>query len=85
MLHMVQWIGRYLNAIALRMAKTLWSFGHSECNRVKASFDIPAQAHSTTPCYLSTLRSLLVLSIGRDQWTTAMIFTDKCLKLTRLL
>ena len=21
--------------IALRMAKTLWSFGHSECNRVK--------------------------------------------------
>ena len=24
-----------LNPIALRMAKTLWSFGHSECNRVK--------------------------------------------------
>ena len=23
------------NPIALRMAKTLWSFGHSECNRVK--------------------------------------------------
>ena len=22
------------NPIALRMAKTLWSFGHSECNRV---------------------------------------------------
>ena len=22
---------------ALRMAKTLWSFGHSECNRVKCS------------------------------------------------
>ena len=26
------------NPIALRMAKTLWSFGHFECNRVK-SFD----------------------------------------------
>ena len=24
-----------VNPIALRMAKTLWSFGHSECNRVK--------------------------------------------------
>ena len=24
----------FLNPIALRMAKTLWSFGHSECNRV---------------------------------------------------
>ena len=23
--------------VALRMAKTPWSFGHSECNRVKAS------------------------------------------------
>ena len=23
------------NPIALRMAKTLWSFGHSECNKVK--------------------------------------------------
>ena len=25
------------NPIALRMAKTLWSFGHSECNRVNNS------------------------------------------------
>ena len=24
-----------MSPIALRMAKTLWSFGHSECNRVK--------------------------------------------------
>ena len=24
-----------INHIALRTAKTLWSFGHSECNRVK--------------------------------------------------
>ena len=24
-----------LNPVALRMAKTLWSFDHSECNRVK--------------------------------------------------
>ena len=24
-----------VSPIALRMAKTLWSFGHSECNRVK--------------------------------------------------
>ena len=24
-----------INPIALRKAKTLWSFGHSECNRVK--------------------------------------------------
>ena len=26
-----------VNPIALRMAKTLWSFGHSECNRVKTN------------------------------------------------
>ena len=26
------------NAIALRMAKTLWSFGHSECNRAPIEF-----------------------------------------------
>ena len=25
----------YFNPIAFRMAKTLWSFDHSECNRVK--------------------------------------------------
>ena len=28
-------MAQMLNPIALRMAKTLWSFGHSECNRVK--------------------------------------------------
>ena len=27
----------HFNPVALRMAKTLWSFGHSECNRVKES------------------------------------------------
>ena len=27
-----------LNLIALTMSKTLWSFGHSECNRVKVPF-----------------------------------------------
>ena len=27
----------HLNPIALRTAKTLWSFGHSKCNRVKTS------------------------------------------------
>ena len=26
--------GPWFNPIALRMAKTLWSFGHSKCNRV---------------------------------------------------
>ena len=26
---------KLVNPIAFRMAKTLWSFGHSECNRVK--------------------------------------------------
>ena len=30
------------NPIALRMAKTLWSFGRSECNRVKGK-NIPPQ------------------------------------------
>ena len=25
----------HLNPIALRIAKTLWSFGHSECNRYR--------------------------------------------------
>ena len=36
-------VGSHLiNPTALRMAKTLWSFGHSECNRVKgtAFFDV---------------------------------------------
>ena len=28
-------IKHQINPIAFRMAKTLWSFGHSECNRVK--------------------------------------------------
>ena len=28
------------NPIALRMAKTLWSFGHSECNRDKVNSEI---------------------------------------------
>ena len=28
--------GLAVNPIALRMAKTLWSFGHSECNRVNS-------------------------------------------------
>ena len=28
-------MGSTLNPVALRMAKTLWSFGFSECNRVK--------------------------------------------------
>ena len=32
-----------VNPIALRMAKTLWSFGHSECNRVKHYEIISAQ------------------------------------------
>ena len=30
------------NPIALRMAKTLWSFGHSECNRVKERVLFPS-------------------------------------------
>ena len=25
----------WINSIALRMAKTVWSFGRSECNRLK--------------------------------------------------
>ena len=31
-------MNKILNPIALRMAKTLCSFGHTECNRVKYSF-----------------------------------------------
>ena len=27
---------QYINPISLKTAKTLWSFGRSECNRVKA-------------------------------------------------
>ena len=34
-------MGSTLNPIALRMAKTLWSFGHSECNRVKGNMCSP--------------------------------------------
>ena len=30
-----QYISSVLNPVALRMARTLWSFGDSECNRVK--------------------------------------------------
>ena len=26
---------KFFNPIALRMAKTIWSFGRSECNRIK--------------------------------------------------
>ena len=29
-----------INPIALKMAKTLWSFGHSECNRVKGNIHV---------------------------------------------
>ena len=29
----------HINPSALRMAKTLWSFGRSECSRVKTAFD----------------------------------------------
>ena len=32
----------FLNPIALRAAKTLWSFGHSECNRVKPASKVLA-------------------------------------------
>ena len=32
------YLNRQLNYIALRTAKTLWSFGRSECNRVKMAF-----------------------------------------------
>ena len=31
-------IGRTISPIALRTAKTLWSFGRSECNRIKWLF-----------------------------------------------
>ena len=32
----------FFNPIALRMAKTLWSFGSSKCNRVKLVYDLAA-------------------------------------------
>ena len=35
--------GSTLNPIALRMAKTLWSFGCSECSRVKKRFLLDEQ------------------------------------------
>ena len=35
-LHVTRFLWQYiLNPNALRMAKTLWSFGHSECKRIK--------------------------------------------------
>ena len=39
------------NPIAPRMAKTLWNFGHSECNRVKAIL----RALSAWGCELSLM------------------------------
>ena len=30
----------FFNPVALRRAKTLWSFGPSECNRVKCGRDV---------------------------------------------
>ena len=33
-----------LNPIAPKMAKTRWSFGHSECNRVKVKDMLPGEA-----------------------------------------
>ena len=38
-----------LNPIALRMAKKLWSFGHSECKRVKLN---ASSQHSDQPAHL---------------------------------
>lgn len=32
----IQLLEGFLNPIALRIAKTLWSFGHSNCNRIKS-------------------------------------------------
>ena len=37
MFYNIRRIRTIINPITLRMAKTLWSFGHSECNRVKYS------------------------------------------------
>ena len=34
---MIPYLFFYFNLIALKTAKTLWSFDHSECNRAKHS------------------------------------------------
>ena len=63
------------NPTALRTAKTLWSFGHSECNRVKLSklkiiaklahgVEPYEEAHSEPPFSGSTLFALLVLFVN---------------------
>ena len=36
----------YVNPIALRMAKTLWSFGHSECSRVREDLHERVATHT---------------------------------------
>ena len=44
------------NSIALRMAKTLWSFGNSECNRVKTLYvNKSTKGHSACALFLFTV------------------------------
>ena len=40
MVYMMYWLQSIINPIAVRTAKTLWSFGRSKCNRVNQSKDI---------------------------------------------
>ena len=43
-----------INPTALRMAKTLWSFGHSDCNRVKECSGLPK--YQINPIQISSLK-----------------------------
>ena len=59
----------HISPIALRMAKTLWSFGLSECNRVKnfnAKWDPETVANTNTKAFVTTL-GLLALVFSRTK------------------
>ena len=49
------------NPIALRMAKTLWSFGRSECSRIKNL--VIAVGHSIVSLVKSLVSDLLILLV----------------------
>ena len=54
------------NPIALRMAKTLWSFGHSECKRVKMSEMIYNVYDKGSHCMLKKMKKALLQEVPKQ-------------------
>ena len=73
------------NPLALRIAKTLWSFGHSECNRVKCNNSFYLNFHPCNPvpqkitlkCFLFLYKINCFPSQGSIQ-SVAIYISSKC-------